>query len=103
MSIVRSLHDSNTHCISFLILAQNANKFDRKGPPLRRYRTEIVIPPDRFIGLHLPPHLPEGRAVITVIVLDPDLDASPLAEAESDRQDIEWWEEFDDGTEADAS
>ncbi|MEO6808489.1 MAG: hypothetical protein ABI353_05195 [Isosphaeraceae bacterium] len=65
---------------------------------MRRYRTEIVIPPDHFIGLHLPPHLPEGRAVITVIVLDHDPETAALAEAESDRQDIEWWEEFDDET-----
>ena len=66
---------------------------------MRRYRTEIVIPPDRFIGLQLPAHLPEGRAILTVYVHDPDpADASP--EAEADRQDIEWWEEFEADAEA---
>lgn len=75
---------------------------DWRGPPLRRYRTEIVIPPDRFIGLHLPPYLPEGRAVITVVVLDHDPEGGARAETESDRQDIEWWEEFGDEAESES-
>ena len=65
----------------------------------RRYRTEIVIPPDRFINLQLPPHLPEGRATITVWVEDADEDRHQ-AEADPDHQDIEWFEEFDEEDDA---
>lgn len=60
----------------------------------RRYRTEIVIPPDRFISLQLPPHLPEGRATVTVWV-EGAADDGHQAEVDPDRQDIEWFEEFD--------
>jgi hypothetical protein len=68
------------------------------------YRTEFIIPPDRYICLQLPPHLPEGRATITVTVHDrqaADLAPPPSEEPEAapdrdlDRQDIEWWEEFE--------
>lgn len=63
---------------------------------MRTYRTEIVIPDDRYIALQLPPDLPPGRAVVTVVVEATDLpDASPL-EADPDRDDVEWWEEFGD-------
>ena len=61
---------------------------------MRRYRTEILIPPDRTIILHLPAHLPEGRAMVIVQVEGDDRDAPH--EADPDRQDIEWWDEFDD-------
>jgi hypothetical protein len=60
-----------------------------------RYRTEIVIPPDRMITLHLPLHLPEGRAVVTVNVEEPH--AAFPQHSDDDREDIEWWEEFEDG------
>jgi hypothetical protein len=61
---------------------------------VRHYRTEIVIPPDRFVGLQLPAHLPEGRAVVTILVEDPA--PTDAAESDPDRQDIEWWDEFGD-------
>jgi len=66
---------------------------------VRRYRTEIVIPPDRYVGLQLPAHLPEGRAVVTILVENRDDDATYGSEADPDRQDIEWWEEFEDDCE----
>jgi hypothetical protein len=65
---------------------------------MRRYRTEIHIPADRAILLHLPPDLPEGRAFVTVIVADePEAGSDETAppEADLEGQDIEWWEEFD--------
>ncbi|MBX6313133.1 MAG: hypothetical protein IRY99_09505 [Isosphaeraceae bacterium] len=62
---------------------------------MRCYRTEIVIPPDRYVGLQLPPHLPEGRAIVTVVLLEPEADEAPTLDTDPDRQDIEWWEEFD--------
>ena len=68
-----------------------------------RYRTEIVIPPDRYVCLQLPNHLPEGRAVVTVQFLnadsEPDEEPRQGGEVDLDRQDIEWWEEFDEGPE----
>jgi hypothetical protein len=61
-----------------------------------RYRTEILIPPDRYVCLQLPPYLPEGKAIITVIVHEPEADdRGPIHEADPDRQDIEWWDEFE--------
>jgi hypothetical protein len=62
---------------------------------VRRYRTEIVIPPDRYVCLQLPDHLPEVRAVVTIHVPDPGTH-DVAAEMDPDRLDIEWWEEFDD-------
>jgi hypothetical protein len=67
---------------------------------LPRYQTEIVIPADRFVCLQLPEHLPIGRATVTVVVEEPESEAHALpAELELDRQDIEWWDEFEDGCE----
>jgi hypothetical protein len=61
-----------------------------------RYRTEILISPDRYVCLQLPTYLPEGRAVVTVIVQEPDsYEQGTTGEADPDRQDIEWWDEFD--------
>jgi hypothetical protein len=65
---------------------------------MRRYRTEIHIPADRAILLHLPAHLPEGRATVTVVVADEAEDAATTGDAAEDDiegQDIEWWEEFE--------
>ena len=65
---------------------------------MRRYRTEIRIPADRAILLHLPPELPEGRAFVTVVVADeeePGPDEAGPPEDDPEGQDIEWWEEFD--------
>jgi hypothetical protein len=67
---------------------------------VRRYRTEIVIPPDRYIGLQLPAHLPEGRAILTVVVQEPEPGDAAAPEADVEGQDIEWWEEFDEEPEA---
>jgi hypothetical protein len=65
-----------------------------------QYRTEIVIPPDRYVCLQLPADLPEGHAIVTVLFSTPQ-SAEPAESPESDldRQDIEWWEEFEDGRE----
>lgn len=64
---------------------------------MRRYRTEIVIPPDRYVGVQLPAHLPEGRAVITIEVQEAESAMSAAwTETDPDHQDIEWFEEFDD-------
>lgn len=64
---------------------------------MRRYRTEIFIPTDRTIVLHLPPELPEGRAILTVQMEELEASEAGGAEADPDRQDIEWWEEFEEG------
>ena len=68
---------------------------------MQRYQTEVLIPADRFVGLQLPMHLPEGRAIVTISVVeaDPPLRAEP--DDDPDRLDIEWWDEFGDGVEAD--
>jgi len=63
--------------------------------PLRRYRTEIVIPQDRVLGLHLPEHLPAGRAIVTILIVEREAADDPSA-LDHDHQDIEWWEEFGD-------
>lgn len=60
-----------------------------------RYQTEIVVPPDRYVALQLPPDLPEGRAVVTVVVqtvLEPEC----AIEEDVESEDMEWWEEFED-------
>lgn len=61
-----------------------------------RYQTEIVVPPDRYVALQLPPDLPEGRAVVTVVVQTALESESAAAEEDAESQDIEWWEEFED-------
>lgn len=66
------------------------------------YRTEIVIPPDRYVCIQLPDYVPEGRAVVVIHVHEPDdTDAGRAGEPELDRQDIEWWDEFDSETTGD--
>ena len=62
---------------------------------MRRYRTEVQVPADGTLWLQLPAYLPPGRAIVTVEVLETDHDDAP-GDADPDRQDIEWWEEFDD-------
>jgi hypothetical protein len=62
---------------------------------VRRYRTEIVIPQDRIVELHLPENLPTGRAVVTVLIVDSQPGDDSVG-TDHDRQDIEWWEEFGD-------
>ncbi len=65
-----------------------------------RYQTEIHVSTDRYVCLQLPSFFPEGRATVTVEV-EVKLDDVSAAEApavdDADRQDIEWWEEFDEG------
>jgi hypothetical protein len=71
---------------------------------VRRYRTEVVIPPDRALVLHLPEDLPEGRAIVMIQVeeevdLDTDLDGDghDLEDVlDVHAHDMEWWEEFED-------
>lgn len=69
------------------------------GYPVRRYRTEIEVPADRHVTLQLPPHFPEGRAFVTVLVLEAESPAP--AGDDPDRHDIEWWDEFSDDREGD--
>ncbi len=59
---------------------------------MRRYRTEILIPPDRTVVLQIPARIPEGWARVTVEVYEPH-DEEPAHE-EPESQDIEWWDEF---------
>ena len=64
-----------------------------------RYHTEVVIPPDRYVCLQMPPDFPEGTATVTVLVEEPvgrEAVPVPPREADPDRQDIEWWDEFED-------
>jgi len=64
---------------------------------VRRYRTEIVVPPDHYVCLQLPEHFPAGRATVTVHfndLSDPGADDT-IDDSERDREDIEWWEEFE--------
>ena len=70
---------------------------------MTHYRTEFIVPPDRYLCLQLPAQLPEGKVTVTVTVHapappDPGPSSEPKSEAEDDldRQDIEWWEEFDE-------
>ena len=64
---------------------------------MARYQTEIVVASDRFVCLQLPDDYPEGRAVLVVYfpLSDDPARSESVAENEFDREDIEWWEEFD--------
>ena len=65
-----------------------------------QYRTEVFIPPDRYVCLQLPVHLPEGRATITIQIHEPEpVHSGANSELDLDRQDIEWWDEFEDDRE----
>jgi len=45
----------------------------------------------------LPSHLPQGRAIITVQVEEPDpAETAMWPDIDPDHQDIEWWDEFND-------
>lgn len=72
------------------------------------YRTEIVVAADRYVCLQLPEGLPEGRATVTVTYPEvEDVGLSPTALSSSttflgaepgeDRDDVEWWDEFEGG------
>jgi hypothetical protein len=75
---------------------------------LLRYRTEIVVPADRFLSLQLPPGFPEGPAAVTVHVHYEPADAESgaaddrPADDDPDREDIEWWDEFEEEPEPEA-
>lgn len=66
-----------------------------------RYRTEIVVSSDRYVCLQLPDDLPEGLAIVTVHYPNHPGTPDSQYEADPDREDIEWWEEFDDQTDPD--
>jgi len=63
------------------------------------YRTEIVIPADRYICIQLPPDFPEGIALVGFRTPDDDAPGDPTGHREDDGRDIEWWEPgaVDDG------
>jgi hypothetical protein len=61
-----------------------------------RYQTEIHVSTDRYVCLQLPSFFPEGRATVTVTVDLEGPSAADAAAGEDDRQDIEWWDEFDE-------
>jgi hypothetical protein len=62
-----------------------------------RYQTEIQVSPDRYVCLQLPTFFPEGRAVVTVTIEVDGASANGSTTGDDpDRQDIEWWDEFDD-------
>jgi len=60
-----------------------------------RYQTEIFVAADRYVCLQLPAYLPEGKAIVTVTVAS-DASEGREPDAEDDRHDIEWWDEFED-------
>jgi hypothetical protein len=62
-----------------------------------RYQTEIHVSSDRYVCLQLPSYFPEGKATVVVTVVAEDGTASGHNSGDdTDRQDIEWWDEFDD-------
>lgn len=62
-----------------------------------RYQTEVVVAPDRYLCIQLPPTILEGRAIVTVLVEEPQpVEVAAGIESEFDDEDIEWWEEFED-------
>jgi hypothetical protein len=62
-----------------------------------RYRTQVEIPADRSLCLILPEDFPEGPAIVTVYVLNKrDSEGFDEPALDPDREDIEWWEEFED-------
>lgn len=67
---------------------------------MRRYRTEIVVPEDRCVTLHLPLEMAAGHATLTIEVESVEEgghDQAPAAKAAARRVDMEWWEEFESG------
>ncbi len=70
---------------------------------MRRYRTEITVPADRCVILHLPMDVPVGRASLTIEVAaaEPRTSDQDWPRLE-DHSDMEWWDEFsDDADQAD--
>ena len=67
---------------------------------VRHYKTDIVVPADRCVVLHLPLDFPEGRAEVTFELEARESDMDVAEGLDPDLLDIEWWEEFTDGQEA---
>ena len=64
---------------------------------MRRYQTEVIVPADRRVVLRVPDPLPEGRAIVTIEMVEPEtVESGAWSVAEIDGQDIEWWDEFDE-------
>ncbi|GAC1463336.1 MAG: hypothetical protein NVSMB9_00690 [Isosphaeraceae bacterium] len=64
---------------------------------MQSYRTEIVIAADRYLCLQLPAHVPTGTARVTIEFTSPSqVGKSPIETEEPDREDIEWWDEFEE-------
>ncbi len=57
-----------------------------------RYRTEVIVPDDRYIHLKLPADAPLGRAYV---VVEFDSPTKPGDHHERLDRDFEWWDEFD--------
>ncbi|WP_422926038.1 hypothetical protein [Singulisphaera sp. PoT] len=63
---------------------------------MQHYRTEVVIPADRYIYVQLPERFREGRAIVTVHIQEDDSYLDPHdVDMDDDHLDIEWWEEFE--------
>ena len=66
-----------------------------------RYRTEVLVPADRYVFLQLPEGFPEGRALVTLYLLGgdgqiPSRDDPSRDDPDRDIDDVEWWEEFEE-------
>ena len=61
-----------------------------------RYQTEIHVSTDRYVCLQLPTFFPQGRATVIVTVEPEGASADEGPAVDDDRQDIEWWDEFDE-------
>ena len=62
-----------------------------------RYETEIHVSADRYVCLQLPSFFPEGTArVIVKVEVERGAASGQAPVDDADRQDIEWWDEFDD-------
>ena len=70
---------------------------DPRRAKVLRYRTEILIPSDRYVCLQLPDRLPEGKAIVTVVFEQQPGNSDPESDnRDSDQDDIEWWDEFEE-------
>lgn len=76
---------------------------------MTRYQTEIIVAGDRYVWLKLPDEAPLGRASVSIFFQGAPEDQAPSISgarpegipelrvpAEPDRDDIEWWEEFEE-------
>ena len=66
---------------------------------MRSYKTEIVIAADRYVCVQLPDTIPEGRALLTIVVteaVDPFDPGEDDTELDRDDAGVEWWDEVED-------